>query len=244
MITIVLPAYNEEKALEPLLNKCCSFLKGLSPDGRIIVVNDGSTDETIGVVKACQQAGVPVELIEHECNKGLGETIKTGLLHSLQSAADNDVIVTMDADNTHDPDLIFRMAALIGEGNDVVIASRYVFGAKIIGVPLRRQFYSLGASWLFRLFFPIHYVRDYTCGYRAYRARILKQALQKYGGDFFNTTGFSCMLDILLKLRKLNAVMTEVPLILRYDLKPGKSKMNVGKTIKETLSLARKHWLD
>jgi dolichol-phosphate mannosyltransferase len=65
---------------------------------------------------------------------------------------------------------------------------------------------------------PIRGVRDYTCGYRAYRGRVLRQAFQRYGDDFINQEGFQCMVDILLKLRKMDVIFGEVPLILRYDL--------------------------
>jgi dolichol-phosphate mannosyltransferase len=77
---------------------------------------------------------------------------------------------------------------------------------------------SWGAGKLFRVCYPIHGVRDYTCGYRAYRAGFLRRAFEndKY---FIDQPGFSCMIDILLKLDRLGAIMTEVPLVLRYDLK-------------------------
>jgi dolichol-phosphate mannosyltransferase len=80
-------------------------------------------------------------------------------------------------------------------------------------------------------------VRDYSCGYRAYRASLLREAFARWDQDFISEPGFSCMVDILLKLDKLGAICTEVPMILRYDRKPGKSKMNVRKTIWQTLSL-------
>jgi dolichol-phosphate mannosyltransferase len=65
----------------------------------------------------------------------------------------------------------------------------------------------------------------------------LKQAFATYGRGFVAQSGFSCMVDILLKLRKLDAIMSEVPLILRYDLREGVSKMLVLRTIRDTLLL-------
>ena len=81
-------------------------------------------------------------------------------------------------------------------------------------------------------------MRDYTCGYRAYRAELLKEVLRD-DSDFISESGFSAMVDVLLKLRKKrdNLLMTEVPLLLRYDKKLSASKMNVQRTTLQTLSL-------
>jgi dolichol-phosphate mannosyltransferase len=133
------------------------------------------------------------------------------------------------------------MTMLIEEGNDVVVASRYAPGGRVLGVPGNRQILSWGASTLFRLVYPITGVRDYTCGYRAYRAGLLRKAFARWGNDFVEESGFSCMVDILLKLDRLGAVITEAPLILRYDRKPGKSKMNVGRTMLQTLRILGRH---
>jgi dolichol-phosphate mannosyltransferase len=119
-----------------------------------------------------------------------------------------------------------------------VIASRYQRGARVRGVPFSRQVLSKVASIMFRIMFPIQGVKDYTSGYRAYRYSVLKQAFQTYGDDFINRSGFSCMVDILLKIRKLDVIASEVPMILRYDQKGGKTKMNITKTIKDTLKVA------
>jgi len=240
MIVVILPTYNEERAILPLLEHFSKVFESHFPKYRLIVVNDGSSDNTAAVTTSYRD--IHVELIEHEKNRGLGEAIKTGLLYVIKDTSDDDIIVLMDSDNTHSPGLISRMVMLIEEGNDVVIASRYVPGAKVVGLSFARQMCSLGASLLFRILLPVPGVRDYTCSYRAYRAGILKKALERYGNEFVSLSGFSSIVDILLKLEKLNAIITEVPLILRYDLKPGKSKMNVKKMVLETISLVFNHW--
>ncbi len=122
----------------------------------------------------------------------------------------------------------------------MVIASRFRSGARIVGVPLYRRVVSRGGSWIFRVLFPTPNVRDFTSGYRAYRAPLLKRAFDTYGEQFVAESGFSCMVDILLKLRALDAIMTELPLVLRYDFKYGISKMMVLGTIGDTLRLALK----
>jgi dolichol-phosphate mannosyltransferase len=103
-----------------------------------------------------------------------------------------------------------------------------------------RQFMSLIASFMFRLLFPISGVKDYTCGYRAYRAEVIKNAFKEYNGGFIDQDGFQATADILLKLRKMDLNFGEVPLLLRYDYKMSTSKMNLIETIRNTFILVFK----
>ncbi len=237
MILVVLPAYNEQEVIAPLIEQIRAVArKRFLEPVKVIVVDDGSADETAARVRALEDDNTL--LVQHPQNRGLGEAIKTGLLRALDLAEADDVIITMDADNTHTPGLLPRMIATLEGGNDVVIASRYQPGARVVGLSRFREFLSTGMRWLFQILLPIRGVRDYSCGYRAYRVEILRRAFERWGEDFISQSGFSCMVDILLKLNRLGAVMTEVPLVLHYENKIGKSKMNVSKTIRETLRLA------
>lgn len=235
-IWIVLPAYNEEEALPPLIQSLNEVLTEEKRDFSIVVVNDGSRDKTGDLIESYAREHHVIP-IHNDGNKGLAETIRRGLVEATHRANPKDILITMDADNTHPTGLILRMVRLIREGNDVVIASRYREGSHIKGLTFFRRCLSFCASILFQAMFPIHGVRDYTSGYRAYRASVLKSVLQKYGESFITERGFSCMVDILLRLREMNLVFTEVPMVLRYDLKPGASKMNVAQTIFDTLKL-------
>jgi dolichol-phosphate mannosyltransferase len=238
VIVVVLPAYNEADALPPLLRRLGDVSVGhFGSSLAVIVVDDGSTDGTAEAARGAAPPTLDVRVIPHEGNRGLNEALRTGLLAALERVGENDIVVTMDADDTHAPGLISRMTMLIEEGNDVVVASRYAPGGRVLGVPLSRRVLSRGASLLFRAVYPVRGVRDYTCGYRAYRAGLLKEAFARWGPEFLGEPGFSCMVDILLKLSRLQAVVAEAPLILRYDRKPGKSKMNVRRTMVQTLSL-------
>lgn len=236
MINIILPAFNEELTLKPLLKSIKENMEEADLKYCIFIVNDGSTDRTYQIIKN-ESNKMPIDIINHQINRGLAEAIKSGLLKVQNIAGERDIIITMDSDNTHSPGLIYRMVRVIREGHDVVIGSRYQRGSRVLGVPIFRRILSWNASILFRIFYPIHGVKDYTCGYRAYSASTIKEMFKMYGNEFVSQKGFSCMVDILLKMRKHNYIFGEVPLILRYDQKRGKSKMKVYSTILETLSL-------
>ena len=235
-IYIVLPAYNEEENLGTLLDQIRDAMEESGHTYRVIVVDDGSRDRTLEIAR--EHAGImPVIVERHEVNQGLGATIRDGLRAAADRCLDRDIVVAMDADNSHKPGLIDAMIPLIRQGNDVVIASRYRPGSHVRGVPFHRNVLSFGARMLFQAVFPIRGVRDYTCGYRAYRGSLLKQAFARHGDALVSEEGFQCMVDILLKLHRMGAIFNEVPMILRYDLKGGVSKMRVGQTVGRTLAL-------
>ncbi|NDG27706.1 MAG: glycosyltransferase [Proteobacteria bacterium] len=235
-VFIVLPAFNEAENLKLLLPKIDATLREDGLNYQLIVVNDGSSDKTAEVLCFWERR-IPLRPIHHEVNMGLGKTIRDGLDFAAKMAQPNDIIVALDADNSHSPSHIRSMVQCVREGNDVVIASRYQNGSHVKGVPAHRLWLSYGARFLFQVFFPIRGVRDYTCGYRAYRASLLQAAFKKYGQTFVDREGFEVMVDILLKLRKMGALFREVPLVLRYDEKRGDSKMKVLRTIRRSLAL-------
>lgn len=235
-VYVVLPVYNERERIGRLLERIDEAQQESALPYRIVLVDDGSRDGTAEIV-AGYAARLPLTVRTHPHNLGLGATIRDGLVEAAGLAAPRDIVVTMDADDTHTPGLIQRMTRMISEGYDVVIASRYRPGSRSLGVPWRRRFVSYSGSWIFRLLLPIRGVKDYTCGYRAYRAEVIQDALAEYGAAFLDQDGFQCMVDILLKLRRRPLIFGEVPFVLRYDFKQGGSKMRVGPTIVNTLLL-------
>ncbi len=242
-VYIVLPAYNEELSIGKLLNRIDNHMTNVDINYQVIIVNDGSTDKTLDVVHELQKT-LPIEVLNHEVNMGLGATIRDGLYHASKISNEEDIVITMDADDTHTPGLILRMTRMIQEGFDVVIASRYQPNSRVIGLSFMRVLYSYIASWIFRILLPIKGVKDFTCGFRAYRATVLHQAMIKYQQSFIDQEGFQSMVDILLKLRKIDGIIFgEVPFILRYDLKEGRSKMDIKKTIFNTIILIIKRRL-
>lgn len=239
-VIVALPAYNEQEALPELLERIGEAFADSKLDYEVVIVDDGSRDNTAQIASQ-MSFQMPIHLVRHESNEGLGRTIRDGLREAADRAGERDIIITMDADNTHPPGLINRMVQSVHEGCDCVIASRFQNGARVVGVPFERHVLSIGARVLLTLLFPTRGVRDYTSGYRAYRASAIREAFNQYGDDFVGETGFSCMAELLLKLRAMKCVFGEVPLRLRYDQKGGVSKMRVFHTIGLTLKMLARH---
>jgi len=249
-IILTLPAYNEAENLTPLIEHAVRVFTDADLDAQIIIVNDGSTDNTGAAAEklALDVGNNAVTVIHHPHNQGLGRAIMTGLRAAADRATSpDDIIVCMDADNTHSPDYIPRMADKIWhDGYDIVIASRYQPGSQEIGVPPFRLLLSRGARLVFRLILRLPGVRDYTCGYRAYRVSLIKDALALHGDALIQREGFACTDELLVRLSRLapphhprSPRITEVPFILRYDQKKSPSKLPLFKTIWETLKLLR-----
>lgn len=238
----MLPAFNEEVGVVSLVEKIVGMGRHEQLDFEIVIVDDASTDKTPQLVSQLS-FHYPVTLVQHEQNQGLAGALRTGLMWVLKHGKSGDKIVTLDADDTQPPATIPKMLTMIDEGFDVAIASRYQPGSRTIGVPGNRLAMTWFAKWLFKIITPITGVWDYTCGFRAYRYDKLKETADFYGDEFVSEAGFSCMVDVLLKMRRFDPVMGEVPMLLRYDQKDGPSKMKVAKTATQTLKLLVKRRL-
>jgi dolichol-phosphate mannosyltransferase len=235
-VYIGLPAYNEETALPRLLQRIELLGASLQKPITVVLYNDGSNDSTRSIARQWQER-ISLVLLDCPQNKGLGTGLRALVQHAVERAHDEDVLVIMDCDDTHDPAQVTEMLRSIEEGADVVIGSRFVRGAHVRGVPRLRRVTALGAAALFKLFHPVRGVRDYTCGYRSYRVGALKKASNRYGAKLIEESDFSCMPELLLKLNALGCQITEVPLQLCYDRKPNASKMSIGSNMKRLLKL-------
>jgi len=235
-VLIGLPAYNEEIALPRLLARIEGLIASSAEAIAVVLYNDGSTDATMPTAKEWQTR-LPLVILDGATNKGLGAGMRALTGYAVDNADDDDVLVIMDCDDTHDPTQIVDMLRRMGEGADVVIGSRYVRGAIVRGVPPLRRLTALGAAALFKLVHPVRGVWDYTCGYRAYRVGALKEAAVRYRGKLVEERGFACMVELLLKLNTQNVRFAEIPLRLRYDQKPTETKMGVGSHTRRLLLL-------
>ena len=157
-ISIVLPAKNESAAIGQTLQK----LRMQCASTEIIVVNDGSTDDTASVAEA---AGARV--LHHPYSKGNGAAIKAGA-----RGATGDVIIFMDADGQHDPADIPRLLEKIHQGHDMVVGARQKGSQASVGRGLANGLYNRLASWM-----TGHKVEDLTSGFRAVRADKFREFL-------------------------------------------------------------------
>ena len=174
---------------------------------------------------------------------GLGKALKTGFEYCFLKGKNDDILISMDTDNSHTISLSYKMAKkLFSNKYDVIIASRYKKNSKIAGLNFIRKFLSFGAAVLYKIFFPIKNVNDYTSGFRAFKLMPIKNGWKK-NKNFFSEKGFSASADILLKLYKFKLNFYELPINLRYDLKKGQSKMKVINTIYLNLALIIKRKL-
>ena len=206
------------------------------PDLRVIVVDDGNTDGTADSVESFDHDWVT--LVAHERNSGLAQAMRTGFASALEYAADDDWIVTLDADNTHIPEQIPTLLEHVASGHDVIIGSRFQPGAQMRGIPWFRRLFSWGVSVLFRTFTPIARVRDFSCGIRAYKVRTLRKVTESWQEQFITEDGFACMTEILYKVASLpGATFFEIPMVLRYDFKAGAIKNSAGQEYPRYVSL-------
>jgi dolichol-phosphate mannosyltransferase len=231
MIFVLLPAYNEEQSLPQLLPKIASTLGGEGLPYRIVIGDDGSSDGTKALLHEYQRS-LPLDIVEHKINRGLGETCRDLMEYAAEKSVDGDAFVRLDCDDTHEPEYIPFMLRKLDEGFDVVIASRFQRGGGQHGVGTYRRLVSACANLFMKVVFGIPNVRDFSCGFRAYRASIVKKAIASYGNNFIQLKGlgFTCTLEKLVKLHLLNARFAEIPFDLRYDQKVSESKMVSGIT--------------
>lgn len=229
-----LPAFNEEKGLPPLLDK----IRDAAVDGaecvKVLIVDDGSSD---GTVRVCEQhplmAEGRLEVVKHEVNMGLAAAVRTGIFAFLERTdSPDDIMVTMDADNTHDPVYVSGLVDKIRGGAGLAICSRFVAGGQEEGVNAFRKLLSRGAKWFMDLLAPVPDVKDISCGYRAYSRDVLDKACRAFGAHLIQSTGGSVQAELLVRLCALNTKVVEIPFILRYDLKEGPSKLGMLTTIK------------
>lgn len=226
-VVFALPVFNEARNLEQLLPKILDLTESCPFEVLIVAVDDGSQD---GSHEILTEQGCHTK--RHEVNEGLGRTMLDALREAVRLCESGDIVITIDADNTQDPQDAVKMASRIADdGFALVIGSRYLEDSKQRGVPWHRRGFSLCLNLLLRLLFPMEGVRDYTSGYRAYRAGLLQEAFRHYGGDLIHEPGFAYVVELILKLRSFAPRATEVGIQLRYDQKQGETKIHLGKTM-------------
>jgi dolichol-phosphate mannosyltransferase len=228
-----MPCFNEEKNIKPLIYLIDDVLRP-QIQYKIIAVNDGSHDRTREVLKDLS-TNYPLEVLDHSTNLGLGAALRTGLLMAAEESFDDDFVVTMDSDNTHDPKDVLNMLEA-AEYADVVVGSRYVKGGGQLNVPLHRVILSKAINLLVGKLFLLP-LKDATSGFRCFRAHSLKRIRDVFKVSIIESNGFVASLELLLKAVRSGGIVAEIPILLDYGKKGGASKMRLCSTILNYLVL-------
>jgi dolichol-phosphate mannosyltransferase len=238
VIRFVIPAYNEAENIPRLLADLAPRARAMG--ARVIVVDDGSTDGTADVVRAHAQ-DMHLAIVQHPVNAGLGAAINTGIRAALGEASDDDAIVTLEADTTSELDDLEAMIATLDRGYDLVLASVYAPGGKLIGVSRSRLALSKAVSNTFRMLGGIRELHTLSSLYRVYRAGTLRRAADTYGYLLVREPGFAANVELLLKLYGAGAKIAEIPTVNDWSTRRGSSKMRLWPTSQAYLRVMVAH---
>jgi dolichol-phosphate mannosyltransferase len=227
MPVIVVPAFNEE-ANVPNLMRDLAARPELWSDGRIILVDDGSSDRTVEVARA-EGRGLPLEVLEQGKNQGPGRAFDAGFRRALEIAGDHELIITMESDTTSDLDALEGMLYVAREDADIVLASHHK-GGELANVSRHRRFLSKAASSAIRRGAGLN-ASTVSSFFRVYRASILREGYAEHGDALIRERGFACKAELLIKLSRLGARVAEVPVTLDWAKREGESKLRVLPTM-------------
>ena len=206
-LSIIIPAYNESARIGATLERVLSCVRERGWDAEVLVVNDGSTDDTAAIVQAWARTHHELHLIENEGNCGKGFSVRNGLLQ-----ASGSVVMFTDADLSSPIEEAERLLEAIAAGADVAIGSRWLDRQKQTKhQPLYRRFFGRCYNWLTRTVMGLPY-RDTQCGFKAFRREAAQcifrlQTIERWGFDP----------EILFIAQKLHLRVVEVPVTWGHD---------------------------
>lgn len=221
---VVLPTYNERDNVEALL----AAVRASVPDADVLVVDDSSPDGTGEVVEKVAATLGGIELLRRPGKQGLGSAYREGFARAIRDGYD--VIVSMDVDFSHDPQVLPELLGLIDAGADAVIGSRYVPGGATVDWPVRRRVLSRWGNRYTSLVLGLH-VRDCTSGFRAYRS----DALAAIEPQSTTAEGYAFLTELVRRLVRGGFRVMETPIVFR-DRRHGESKMS-GRIVAESMWL-------
>lgn len=227
---IIVPTYNEADNIKRVIEGIFENVASIKDwEFQIVVVDSNSPDGTAGVVKSVQKSNKSVFLLETE-KEGLGKAYIRGFDYALDNLLP-DLLFEMDADYSHDPKVLPQFIKKIEAGADFVIGSRYRRGGSIPkDWGIDRKIFSILGNLIIRFGFMKLRITDWTSGYRAIKADIIRESeqhVEKYTGYVFQIA----ILDFAIKS---HANIAEVP-IKFTDRKYGVSKINSGQYIRNIL---------
>ena len=206
-LSIVIPAYNESARIEDTLERVLSCVRQRGWDAEILVVDDGSVDDTVAIVGRWMEHHERLHLVRNHGNRGKGYSVRNGLLQ-----AAGDIVMFTDADLSAPIQEAEHLVAAIEAGADVAIGSRWLEKQKqIIAQPMYRRFFGRCFNWVTRKVMGLPY-RDTQCGFKAFRREAAQTIfrLQTIEGWGFDP-------EILFIARKLRYKIQEVPVTWGHD---------------------------
>jgi glycosyltransferase involved in cell wall biosynthesis len=199
--SVVIPAYNEGSRLRPTLDKVLSYIAQRGCDAEVIVVNDGSRDNTADIVRELAQSHAALRLVENPGNRGKGYSVRNGMLH-----AQGRIVIFSDADLSSPIEEVPRLLEAISQGADIAIGSRWLKAElQTQRQPLHRQLFGRIFNVLLRLTLGLQFA-DTQCGFKAFRRRAVQtifplQKIERWGFDP----------EVLFLARKFGFTVQEVP---------------------------------
>ena len=181
--SIIIPAYNEAARIGATLENVLHYVAQQKWDAEVIVVNDGSRDNTVEIVQAHMEKNSALWLLENPGNRGKGYSVRNGMMH-----AHGEVLLFSDADLSSPIEEAPKLLAAIAEGADIAIGSRWMQSElQTQRQPLYRQFFGRIFNLLLRLILGLQF-KDTQCGFkvftrRAAQAIFLQQKIERWGFD-------------------------------------------------------------
>jgi dolichol-phosphate mannosyltransferase len=236
MVFFLIPAYNEERTIGLLLYKLRKVMEDQRRRYQILVLDDGSTDETVQRAEAYQRV-VPLLVLRHPGNKGFGAALDRLLREAcrMSRSPDRDVAVTLEADFTVSPEPVAEMLREIEARADLVIGSVLARGSRRSGTPLRSRVFAKVLPLVYNSVQPIEGVTDYSSTFRAYRVSLLKRALREFQEGLITTPTKAANAQLLFRLAQLSPVIREVPVTTRYDIRTRPSRFRLRRSLRD-------HW--
>jgi dolichol-phosphate mannosyltransferase len=216
-ISIITPTYNEAETLPRFIESLTEALRG-GYEYEVIIVDDNSPDGTGAIAESLAERHGRIKVVHRPGKLGLGTAYKEGF-----KRASGELIVSIDADLSHNPEDIPRLLEAMREA-DIAIGSRLVKGGKIMGRSRWRDLMSISANGLIRLLTG-QPIRDWTSGFRIYRREVLEAILPRVA-----CKKWDYQFEVLYKALKSNYRAREVPITFR-ERAGGRSKFDLKEAL-------------
>lgn len=244
-IYIITPIFNEKENIPSLIESFHDITNKFNNDIFFIVVDDGSTDGTIDEIERLKN-GLNITVLNYGCNKGPGYAFATGFEYISAKIDADDIIVTMEGDNTSRIETLYLMIErLKREKLDCVLASPYAYGGGISNTSFLRTILSHIANTFIKEMLGIRGIHTMSSFFRVYDAKLILKLQRIFSPRIISMDGFESMIELLKKIIMTHATISEMSMELDTSLRKGKSKMKIIKTIIGYLFLyfEKRNWI-